>query len=77
MSLPSRGSAAQIVIRLHRTAANDNGNCIDARLRRLVHECGSNKNDCAIDFITTCIGEGIDTRELIVTRGAHVELNPK
>jgi hypothetical protein len=43
----------------------------------LLQECGSNKNDCAIAFITACIGEGIDTRELIVARGANLGLNPK
>jgi hypothetical protein len=42
----------------------------------LLHECGSNKNDCAIAFITACINEGVDTRALIVARGAHLGLNP-
>ncbi len=77
MPLPSRGSAANIVIRPRRTAANDDDNSLDARLLRLLDGCGSNKNDCAIAFITACIGEGLDTRELIVARSAHLGLNPK
>ncbi|MBD8679657.1 hypothetical protein [Sphingomonas sp. CFBP 13720] len=59
---PASRSAANIHIRKKAVSAPPIGQiALIPRLRRLVHDCGPNRNDAVIAAITACIGEGVNT----------------
>lgn len=61
------GSAADVVVC---TRARD-----DDPLRRLLDDCGSNKNDRAIVLITACISDGVNTGPEIIASGVRLGLH--
>ena len=67
---PARLSAANITIKPKPLVLME-------RLRRMVAQSGSNKNDQAIVAITVCIGERVNTLSAICETLARLEFNTR